>query len=464
MASTVHPPAPSAPALEQGPPLRRILIAEDSEATRTHLQKLLDAEPGIQVDTANDGAEALEKLLEHNYSILITDLKMPRGDGMELIEEIRRRDLPVTVIVTTGFGSIEDVVQAMRGGAYDFLTKPIDTQYLRLAVQKALRERALHDEIISLRAQLQERYAFQNMLSKNAQMHAAFDLIQKVAQTNSTVLIEGETGTGKEQVARAIHQASLVRAGPMIAVNCAALPENLLESELFGHEKGAFTSALQKRLGRFELAHGGTIFLDEIGDVPPAMQAKLLRVLQERKFERVGGTDTIDVDVRVIAATNRPLEKLVEDGKFRNDLFYRLNVVKISLPPLRERPEDVPLLATHFTQKYARKGEQPKQLAAEAMEALLQHRWPGNIRELENAIERACVTSTDNVIRPENLPPEVVSPLASKFPFDVDLNAGCPGAASPPRSASTRSRRRPSRRREGSRMESSRARRGSRGR
>jgi DNA-binding NtrC family response regulator len=328
----------------------------------------------------------------------------------------------VTVIVTTGFGGIGEVVQAMRGGAYDFLTKPVDTQYLRLVVQRALRERALQDEIFSLREQLQERYSFQNMLSKNPQMHAAFDLINKVAQTNSTVLIEGETGTGKEQVARAIHQASLVRTGPMIAVNCAALPENLLESELFGHEKGAFTSALQRRLGRFELANGGTIFLDEVGDVPPAMQAKLLRVLQERKFERVGGTDSIEVDVRVIAATNRSLQRLVQEGKFREDLYYRLNVVKISLPPLRERPEDIPLLATHFTQKYGRKGEAVKQLAPQAMEVLLQHRWPGNIRELENAIERACVTSTDNLIRPENLPPEIVSPLSAKFPFDIDLS------------------------------------------
>src|SRR5262249_10515456 len=279
----------------------------------------------------------------------------------------------------------------------------------------------LQDEIISLREQLQARYSFQNILSKNPQMHAAFDLISKVAQTSTTVLIEGETGTGKEQVARAIHQASHVRKGPMVAVNCAALPENLLESELFGHEKGAFTSALQKRVGRFELANGGTIFLDEIGDVPPAMQAKLLRVLQERRFERVGGTESIEVDVRVIAATHRSLLKLGPQGKFREDLYYRLNVVKISLPPLRERPEDIPLLAMHFTEKYARPGEMPKQIAPQAMELLLQHRWPGNIRELENAIERGVVTSQDNVIRAENSPPELAGPLTVKYPFEVDL-------------------------------------------
>jgi DNA-binding NtrC family response regulator len=401
---------------------RRLLIAEDSEATRTQFQKLLESEPDIHVDTVADGTAALEALLDHSYSLVVTDLKMPRGDGMHLIEEIQRRSLPVTVIVTTGCGSIEEAVQAMKGGVYDYLTKPVDPAELRRVVKRALKERALQDEVIALREQLQTRYSFQNVLSKNAHMHAAFELINKVAQTTTTVLIEGETGTGKEQVARAIHDSSPVRTGPMIAVNCAALPENLLESELFGHEKGAFTSALQKRIGRFELANGGTIFLDEIGDVPPAMQAKLLRVLQERRFERVGGTESIEVDVRVIAATNRPLLKLVQQGKFREDLYYRLNVVKIVLPPLRERPEDIPLLAMHFTEKYVRPGEQPKQIAPQAMDLLLQHRWPGNIRELENAIERACVTSQDNVIRPENLPPELAGPLTAKYPFDVDLN------------------------------------------
>jgi DNA-binding NtrC family response regulator len=420
-APAVAVPAPE-PLPDAAPLQRRVLIAEDSEATRTQFQKLLDAEPGIQVDTVADGTAALEALLDHTYSLVVTDLKMPRGDGMHLIEEIQRRSLPVTVIVTTACGSIEDAVQAMKGGVYDFLTKPVDHAELRRVVKRALKERALQDEVIALREQLQRRYSFHNVLSKNSQMHAAFELINKVAQTTTTVLIEGETGTGKEQVARAIHDSSPVRTGPMIAVNCAALPENLLESELFGHEKGAFTSALQKRIGRFELANGGTIFLDEIGDVPAAMQAKLLRVLQERRFERVGGTDSIEVDVRVIAATNRSLLKLVQQGKFREDLYYRLNVVKIVLPPLHERTEDIPLLALHFTEKYARPGESPKQISPQAMDLLLQHRWPGNIRELENAIERACVTSQDNVIRPENLPPELAGPLTAKYPFDVDLS------------------------------------------
>jgi DNA-binding NtrC family response regulator len=425
--STSEPAAAGAPpAGNPGLLQRRILIAEDSESTRKQLQQLLGADPELRVDTVADGTQALKALLEQPYSVVLTDLKMPRVDGMQLIEEVQKRRLPVTVIVTTGHGSIDEAVKAIRLGAYDFLTKPIDMEHLRLVLQRALRERTLLDEVASLREQLQGRYSFQSILSKNPRMHAIFELISHVAQTASTVLIEGETGTGKEMVARAIHNASQVRTGPLVAVNCAALPESLLESELFGHEKGAFTSAVNQRKGRFELAHGGTIFLDEVGDVPAAMQAKLLRVLQERRFERVGGTQSIEVDVRVIAATNRSLQKLVRKRKFREDLYYRLNVVKIDLPPLRDRPEDIPLLATHFAEKYARPGEAPKQIAPEAMEVLLRYRWPGNVRELENTIERACVTSRDRIINVENLPPDVVSPPPLKVPFPIDLERPLP--------------------------------------
>jgi DNA-binding NtrC family response regulator len=403
------------------PPHRRILIAEDSEATRQQLKKLLETSLPVHVDTVGDGSQALKTLTAQPYSILITDLNMPRVDGRQLLQEVQKRSLPVTVIVTTGFGSVEDAVQAMRLGAYDFLTKPLDVQHLGLVVERALRERSLLDEVEELRRQMNDRYAFHNILSKNPRMHAVFELIGHVAQSVSTVLIEGETGTGKEQVARAIHFTSTLRTGPLVAVNCAALPENLLESELFGHEKGAFTSAVNQRHGRFEMANGGTIFLDEVGDVPMPMQAKLLRVLQERRFERVGGTESIEVDVRVIAATNRSLLRLVQEGKFREDLYYRLNVVKIDLPPLRERAEDIPLLATHFAQKYARPGERPKQVTPEAMEVLLGHSWPGNIRELENAIERACVTSRDEFIRPENLPRELTAPPRVRGGGSVDI-------------------------------------------
>ncbi len=418
------PAPPPNPPKQELPTRRRILIAEDSESTRQQLQKLLESTLDVQVDTVGDGSQALKALTAQPaqpYSILLTDLNMPRVDGRQLLQEVQKRSLPVTVIVTTGFGSVEDAVQAMRLGAYDFLTKPLDIQHLTLVVERALRERSLQDEVAALRGELQGRFSFQDILSKNPRMHAIFELIGHVSQVASTVLIEGETGTGKEQVARAIHHASTLRTGPLVAVNCAALPENLLESELFGHEKGSFTSAVSQRRGRFEMADGGTLFLDEVGDVPAPMQAKLLRVLQERRFERVGGTESIEVDVRVIAATNRSLQRLVQEGKFREDLYYRLNVVKIDLPPLRDRLEDVPLLATHFAQKYARQGERPKQVTPEAMEILLAHSWPGNIRELENAIERACVTSRDEFIRPENLPRELTAPPRNRVAGSVDL-------------------------------------------
>ncbi len=405
---------------------RRVLIAEDNEINRQQMKQVLESDQKVTVDTTSDGKEALEALVARNYSILVTDLKMPHLTGMQLIEEVQKRRLPVTVIVMTGYGSVDEAVQAMRMGAYDFLTKPVDAQSLRLVVQRALRERALQDEVMHLREQLQSRYSFHNILSKNPRMHAMFELISNVAHTTSTVLIEGETGTGKEMVARAIHMASSLRNGPMVAVNCAALPENLLESELFGHEKGAFTSAISQRRGRFEMADGGTLFLDEVGDIPAAMQAKLLRVLQERRFERVGGTESIEVDVRVIAATNRSLQRLVRQGKFREDLFYRFNVVKIDLPPLRERPEDIPLLVQHFTEKYAAPGEPPRKVSPQAMEVLLQCRWSGNIRQLENAIERACVTARDGEIRPEDLPPELTATPAAKLPFNIDLERPLP--------------------------------------
>lgn len=405
---------------------RRILIADRDEATRHELTKLTASNPEIHVDHLQDSAQVLTSLSDQNYSILLMDLVMPGLGGISLMEEIQKRNLPVTVIVMTGPENIHQAVESLRLGAYDILMKPVDAHHLRVVVQRVLRERRLQDEVASLREQLQGRYSFRNIISKSPRMHAVFELIANVAQTNTTVLIEGETGTGKEQIALAIHHASQVRTGPMVAVNCAALPETLLESELFGHEKGAFTSAVGKRIGRFEMANGGTIFLDEVGDIPPAMQAKLLRVLQERRFERVGGVDSIDVDVRVIGATNRSLQKLVQDGKFREDLYYRLNVVKIDLPPLRERPEDIPLLAAYFAEKYARPGEVPKRLGPQVMDILLKYSWPGNIRELENAVERACVTSTNGAILAQNLPAEILQPNAAQVPVPIDLHQPLP--------------------------------------
>ena len=347
-----------------------MLIVDDNPTACKQIKVYLESELGIAVDMASNGSEALKAVAELPCSVIVTDLKMPRVDGLELLAEVQKRRLPCDVIITTGFGTVDDAVQAMRLGAADFLTKPINLEHLKLVVQRALRERALESEVLALREKLQNEVAYHKILSKSQRMREIFELISHVAGTFSTVLIFGETGTGKELVARAVHDASARRDSPFVAVNCAALPESLLESELFGHEKGAFTSAVGQRKGRFELAHEGTIFLDEIGEIPLAMQAKLLRVLQERRFERVGGTQTIESDVRVVAATNRDLLKLAKEGKFREDLYYRLNVVKIDLPPLCERADDIPLLAQHFTQKFSRPGSPPKTIAPDALETL----------------------------------------------------------------------------------------------
>jgi DNA-binding NtrC family response regulator len=404
----------------------RILVVEENDLARKQLNQRLQLNPHYEVDTVADARKALAALEQQCYSLVLTNLRLPGMSGLELVRTIQERHVPVTAIVMSTSATIDDAVQAIRLGAYDFLTKPTDLDNLQLVIERALRERSLQNEVSVLRNQLQADFTFHNVLSKNPRMHAIFELINNLGHTNTTVLIEGETGTGKEQVARAIHAASTNRTGPLVAVNCAALPETLLESELFGHEKGAFTNAVNQRLGRFEAADKGTVFLDEVGDVPPAMQAKLLRVLQERCFERVGGAERIEVDVRVVAATNRPLRRLVRQGKFREDLYYRLNVIRIELPPLRERSEDIPLLATHFLQKYAVPGKQPKQISPAAMHALLSYRWPGNIRELENVIERAGVTSRENLIDLGDLASEVTQPAPVKLPFHVPLDRPLP--------------------------------------
>ncbi|HWE37591.1 MAG TPA: sigma-54 dependent transcriptional regulator [Isosphaeraceae bacterium] len=405
---------------------KKLLLVDDDHFNTTQLRKLLESDE-VSVEAVTNGQDALSALSAGDFSILITDLRMPGMGGMELIREINQRRMPVTVIVTTAYGSIDRAVEAVRLGAFDFLTKPIDPTYLKIVMDRALKGRELQDEVLKLRQQLKENYSFHNILSKNKRMHQIFELVRHIAGTKSTVLIEGETGTGKELIARAVHFTSEDREGSLIAVNCAALPENLLESELFGHEKGSFTSAEARRKGRFELADKGTIFLDEIGDISQAMQAKLLRVLQEKRFERVGGHESIEVDVRVVAATNKSLEQEVKEGRFREDLFYRLNVIKIDVPPLRDRPEDIPLLVTHFLTKYARPNEPPKKVAPEAMERLLAYRWPGNIRELENAIERASVTTVGDTIGPENLPPSLASGQREVRPrFEIDLKHPLP--------------------------------------
>ncbi len=405
---------------------RKVLLVDDDAYSTTQLRKLLESE-SLSVDAVTNGQDALTALAAADYSVLITDLRMPGMGGMDLIREVAQRRVMVTTIVTTAFGSIDRVVEAMRLGAYDFLTKPIDPTNLQIVIDRALKKRALQDEVLQLRQQLKENFSFHSIISKNPKMYSIFELVRHIGGTKSTVLIEGETGTGKELIAKAVHFSGEDRQGNLIAINCAALPESLLESELFGHERGAFTSADARRKGRFELADKGTIFLDEIGDISQAMQAKLLRVLQERKFERVGGHESIEVDIRVVAASNKSLETLVKEGKFREDLYYRLNVIKIDVPPLRERPEDIPLLVTHFLNKYTRTNEQPKKVSPETMERLLAYRWPGNIRELENAIERAAVTTVGDTILPEFLPPRVSGATSEEKPrFEIDLKHPLP--------------------------------------
>ena len=414
---------------EKDTTLRRILNAEDDERTRDNLPKLLQSEEGLQVDTVKDGNEALQTLTEADppYSMFLTDLQMPGPDGMKLIQEVQTRDLPTTVIVMTAFGSIEEAVKAMQLGAANFLTKPIDPDHLQLVIQRAIKERGLLDEVLQLRQQMQDQYSFRNIISKSPKMMTIFELIRNVAHTTTTVLIEGATGTGKEMVAKALHQASAhIRSGPFVAVNCAALPETLLESELFGHEKGAFTGAVGQRKGRFEMAQGGTLFLDELGEIPQTVQVKLLRVLQERKFERVGGMEPIEVDVRLVAATNKRLSKLVKQGEFREDLYYRVNVVRMKLPPLRERTEDIPLLCAFFAKRYAPQATVPKTVSPEAMEILMSYHWPGNVRQLENVIERASVISRKKTIEPEHFPPELTFPSSPRNPFRVDINKPLP--------------------------------------
>ncbi|QEH38281.1 Transcriptional regulatory protein ZraR [Aquisphaera giovannonii] len=398
---------------------RRILVVDDSELIGQQLSQLLTV-PGREVTVAHDGTTALEWLVERPYSLVLTDLRLPGISGLELIHEIRRRDLPVTIIVLTGHPSVEAAVEAMKLGAYDFLQKPIDTLRLELLVNQALEDRQLLDQVADLRNRLRKRDAYHNLLGRSRRMMDVFARVERVASSDCTVLVTGETGTGKELVAQAIHYSDVTRSGKLEAVNCAALPEHLMESELFGHERGAFTGADRQKKGRFELAQGGTLFLDEIGEMPLAMQAKLLRVLQERAFERVGGTEPIPTSCRVVAATNMNLVEAVAEGRFREDLFYRLNVVSIDLPPLRERLDDVPLLVNHFLRKLVERGLPERTVARDALSRLARYDWPGNVRELEHVIEQCVVTTPGSVIAAENLPPHIV-PLHEE-PFSLEFD------------------------------------------
>jgi len=377
-----------------------ILIVDDEEDTLDACTQALIKE-GYHIDTANRAQEALEKVEAKNYRLVIADIKMPGMDGIELLQRIKRLDPQIEVIMITGYATIETAVKSMKEGAYDYLPKPFTPEELRVRVKKALEKQSLILENIDLREKLRTRKETRILLGQSQKMKEIEGLIEKVAKTNSTVMILGETGTGKELVAHEIHARSLRAQNPMITVNCAAIPSELLESELFGHEKGAFTGATRNRKGSFELAHGGTIFLDEIGHMSLDLQVKLLRVLQEKEIKPVGSETTIAVDVRIIAATNKDLKEAIRRGEFREELYYRLNVVPIHLPPLRERREDIPLLAEYFLKKYNQEVKKSIQgISPEAMTILLNYSWPGNVRELENVIERAVILEEGDMIGP----------------------------------------------------------------
>jgi DNA-binding NtrC family response regulator len=380
-----------------------ILVVDDEEAMTESLAAWL-REDGYSVDTASSGREAVEKARAREYAIYFVDLKMPGGlDGIETMMEIRKLQKDASVIIITAYATVDTAIAAMKEGAQEYVVKPCHPQEISLLVERIIRVKNLERENAILRRKLSRQYRFHDLVSKNPRMAEIFELVKEIASQRSTVLVQGESGTGKELVARAIHFSGDRGERPFVAVSCAALAETLLESELFGHEKGSFTGAVAQRKGKFELADGGTLFLDEIGDVSPKLQVDLLRVLQERRFFRVGGSGEISVDVRVIAATHRDLAADVREGRFRDDLYYRLNVINIRLPPLRERIEDVPLLAQEFLDRLSHElGRGVSGISEEALRLLMDHAWPGNVRELENAVERALVTCKSGVLGAED--------------------------------------------------------------
>ncbi|HPA96581.1 MAG: sigma-54-dependent Fis family transcriptional regulator [Acidobacteria bacterium] len=389
----------------------RLLVVDDEPSMLDMLSLLWRAE-GYEVETARSVGEARERLAERPVDLVLCDILMPDGNGLELLREIKASDPRVAVIMMTAYTSTKSALEAMKLGAYDYISKPFaDLEELKLLVAKALEKTQLVDENVYLRGELERRYAFDRIVGRSPRMRAVFELVERVARTHSTVLIQGESGTGKELVARAIHFASPRARQRFLSVNCGALPETLLESELFGHERGAFTGAVREKRGLFQEANRGTLFLDEIGDMSLPMQVKLLRALQDRTVRKVGGTVEEPVDVRIIAATNQNLAERLAQGTFREDLFYRINVIPIELPPLRERREDIPLLVHHFLLESSRRlGIEPRRISVEAMRRLETHSWPGNVRELENLVERTLALSTAEVITTDDLPLELLIP------------------------------------------------------
>jgi len=395
----------------------KILIVDDELIMRESLAGWLQRD-GHETDTAASGEEALEKVKDTRFDILLVDIKMEGMSGLDVLKQVKENDPDVAVVMITAYGSIASAIEAMKNGAYDYLLKPFDPNELGVIIEKIIEHQAQRRETLFLREQYKDRTRFESMIGQSEALQKIFDLIEDVAGTDSTVLITGETGTGKGLAARAIHTQSARCLGPFVVVNCGAFPEHLLESELFGYQKGAFTDAKTTKKGRLELAHGGTLFLDEIGTISMRMQIDLLRVLEDRIFYRVGGTQPIEADFRVIAATNRNIEQAIKEGAFREDFFYRLNVISFTMPPLREHKEDIPLLAEHFLRRFTQETNKPiDQVSREAMDEMMLYDWPGNVRELENAIERAVVVAKGRRILPQDLPifrPEYRTPPANK--------------------------------------------------
>jgi len=393
----------------------KVLVVDDEALVRESLRDWL-TESGYEVFTAENGFQALEFIDRERMGVVLADLVMPGMDGIELMKRAKEIIPNIDVIIVTAYGSIATAISAMKEGAYDYIEKPFCPERLELLVQKLVEHQNLVEENISLRQRLEERHHFENIIAKSHKMQQVIEVIKTVAKSSASVLIIGDTGTGKELVARAVHSQSQRRDKPFVAVSCAALPESLLESELFGHERGAFTGAVAQRKGRFELAHRGTLFLDEIGEISANMQVHLLRVLEEKQITRVGGTEPVKMDTRLVSATNKDLKMAVKEGRFREDLYYRLNVVTIELPSLKERREDIPLLAQHFLAKFAVENQKEvSTFSPEAMDFIMNYHWPGNVRELENAIERAVILAKDNVITLAELPQEHLAPLPSSL-------------------------------------------------
>jgi two-component system NtrC family response regulator len=406
--------------------MKTILVVDDEKNYLVVLSAFL-SEEGYESLTVNNAQDALEIVESTDLDLVLTDMKMPSMDGIELLRRIKEKAPDLPVVMMTAYGTVEKAVEAMQLGAFNFIQKPFQNQTLKQIVDKGVRIYGVLKENRRLVQALENRYRFDNIIGKSRPLQAVFDIIQKVAHTKATVLVTGESGTGKELIAKAIHFNSPRRNKPFVAVSCAALTETLLESELFGHEKGAFTGAIAMKKGRFELADKGTLFLDEIGEVPTSVQVKLLRVLEEMSFERVGGTRKIAVDVRLIAATNKDLKAEVEQQSFREDLYFRLNVVNIQLPALKERTEDIPLLAVHFVNKYAREAKRGEiTISPQAMRFLCSHSWPGNVREFEHAIERAVLFSTGNEITLEDLPKDLMSFADLEMPIDWQTLSSLP--------------------------------------